>query len=164
MPLLPEFICLSGMGKQVLEFSKKEQMSFDEWTTRQDKFQSFFGPGVLAKVSETKQAFLLALSHSSWPYETTSVPATCLEPESSRDAILMTIPLLRVSLAMLAEIIAALFTCKDIAARPIVLAQCHVLAQGLTPTTSRSASVQLAQDQSQSDWLTVWSGVCEPRA
>ena len=40
----------------MLEFSKKDQMPFEDWTARQDKFQSFFGPGVDAKLVETKQA------------------------------------------------------------------------------------------------------------
>lgn len=44
-----------GAYTLVLEFSKKEQMGFEEWTSREDKFQSFFGPGVTAKVLQTSQ-------------------------------------------------------------------------------------------------------------
>ena len=43
---------------QVLEFAKKPEMSFEEWTNRQEKFQSFFGPGVIASLQETKQVHL----------------------------------------------------------------------------------------------------------
>ena len=30
-------------------------MAFEEWTSRQDKFQSFFGPGVKASLEATEQ-------------------------------------------------------------------------------------------------------------
>jgi Protein of unknown function (DUF2854) len=40
---------------QVLEFEKKPEMAFEEWTSRQDKFQSFFGPGVKASLEATEQ-------------------------------------------------------------------------------------------------------------
>jgi Protein of unknown function (DUF2854) len=43
------------MPWQVLEFEKKPEMAFEEWTSRQDKFQSFFGPGVKASLEATEQ-------------------------------------------------------------------------------------------------------------
>lgn len=43
------------MHWQVLEFEKKPEMAFEEWTSRQDKFQSFFGPGVKASLEATEQ-------------------------------------------------------------------------------------------------------------
>lgn len=39
----------------MLEFEKKPEMAFEEWTSRQDKFQSFFGPGVKASLEATEQ-------------------------------------------------------------------------------------------------------------
>ena len=48
----------SHIAWQVLEFAKKPEMSFEEWTNRQEKFQSFFGPGVIASLQETKQVHL----------------------------------------------------------------------------------------------------------
>lgn len=30
-------------------------MAFEEWTSRQDKFQSFFGPGIKATLEATEQ-------------------------------------------------------------------------------------------------------------
>jgi hypothetical protein len=44
-----------GMYTLVLEFEKKPEMAFEEWTSRQDKFQSFFGPGVKASLEATEQ-------------------------------------------------------------------------------------------------------------
>ncbi len=39
----------------MLEFAKKPEMAYEEWTSRQEKFQSFFGPGVKASLEETAQ-------------------------------------------------------------------------------------------------------------
>lgn len=40
---------------QILEFTTKKDMSLDMWTSRQQKIESFFGPGVTAKISSTEQ-------------------------------------------------------------------------------------------------------------
>ena len=40
---------------QILEFTTKKDMSLDMWTSRQQKIESFFGPGVTAKINSTEQ-------------------------------------------------------------------------------------------------------------
>lgn len=40
---------------QVLEFSIKKEMTLEMWTDRQDKIQTFFGPGVQADIQKTDQ-------------------------------------------------------------------------------------------------------------
>eukprot|EP00891_Asterochloris_glomerata_P003236 jgi/Astpho2/3236/Aster-05758 len=45
----------------ILEFTTKKDMSLDMWTSRQQKIESFFGPGVTAKISSTEQGVDLAL-------------------------------------------------------------------------------------------------------
>lgn len=39
-----------GMYTLVLEFETKEQMTLEMWETRLNKIESFFGPGIKAKV------------------------------------------------------------------------------------------------------------------
>jgi hypothetical protein len=38
--------------RQVLDFSVRPDMDYGWWTQRQEKFQSFFGPGVVAEVTK----------------------------------------------------------------------------------------------------------------
>ncbi len=40
-----------GAYTLVLEFETKKDMTMDMWTDRIDKIESFFGPGITAKVS-----------------------------------------------------------------------------------------------------------------
>lgn len=47
---------LDGAYTLVLEFAKRKEMPAEDFTSRQDKFQSFFGPGVTAEMQETDQA------------------------------------------------------------------------------------------------------------
>ena len=47
---------IGGAYTLVLEFAKRKEMPVEDFTSRQDKFQSFFGPGVTAEVQETDQA------------------------------------------------------------------------------------------------------------
>ena len=47
-----------GAYTLVLEFAKKKDMPVEDFTSRQDKFQSFFGPGIVADLKETEQARL----------------------------------------------------------------------------------------------------------
>ena len=47
---------VDGAYTLVLEFAKRKEMPVEDFTSRQDKFQSFFGPGVTADVQETEQA------------------------------------------------------------------------------------------------------------
>jgi hypothetical protein len=53
-------------------------MGFEEWTSREDKFQSFFGPGVTAKVLETSQVPCPCASHVSPVMLAASMQLTCL--------------------------------------------------------------------------------------
>jgi hypothetical protein len=53
---------VDGAYALVLEFAKKPEMAFEEWTSRQDKFQSFFGPGVKATLEETEQGVDVTLA------------------------------------------------------------------------------------------------------
>lgn len=41
---------VDGNYALVLEFENKNKMTAEQWTERQDKFGSFFGPGVTAQV------------------------------------------------------------------------------------------------------------------
>lgn len=45
----------SGAYTLVLEFQKKPGMPAEDFTSRQDKFQNFFGPGIVADLKETEQ-------------------------------------------------------------------------------------------------------------
>ena len=47
-----------GAYTLVLEFFKKKEMPLEDFTSRQDKFQSFFGPGITADLKETEQVRL----------------------------------------------------------------------------------------------------------
>lgn len=40
---------------QVLEFRIRKEMTMEMWTDRQDKIQSFFGPGVQADIQKTNE-------------------------------------------------------------------------------------------------------------
>lgn len=42
-----------GAYTLVLEFETKKDMTMEMWTDRLDKIESFFGPGIKAKVSST---------------------------------------------------------------------------------------------------------------
>ena len=44
-----------GAYTLVLEFEKKPGMPAEDFTSRQDKFQNFFGPGITADLKETEQ-------------------------------------------------------------------------------------------------------------
>ncbi len=52
-----------GAYTLVLEFETKKDMTMDMWTDRVDKIESFFGPGITAKVSLC-QAYRHCLRHS----------------------------------------------------------------------------------------------------
>ncbi len=53
---------VEGSYTLVLEFAKRKEMPAEDFTSRVDKFQSFFGPGVIADMKETEQARLLCIS------------------------------------------------------------------------------------------------------
>lgn len=40
---------------QVLEFRTRKEMTMEMWTDRQDKIQTFFGPGVQADIQKTNE-------------------------------------------------------------------------------------------------------------
>ena len=48
---------------QVLEFETKKEMTLEMWTDRQDKIQTFFGPGVTADIEKSKQVAHLCSCH-----------------------------------------------------------------------------------------------------
>ena len=52
---------IDGAYALVLEFVNKKEMTFDMWTSRQDKFQSFFGPGIEASLEQKPQGVEVTL-------------------------------------------------------------------------------------------------------
>ncbi|PRW33509.1 Thylakoid membrane [Chlorella sorokiniana] len=53
---------VDGQYALVLEFTtKKEQMTQEMWDQRLDKIQTFFGPGIVAKLAETEQGMDVSL-------------------------------------------------------------------------------------------------------
>ncbi|KAI7844463.1 hypothetical protein COHA_001966 [Chlorella ohadii] len=53
---------VDGQYALVLEFTtKKEQMTQEMWDQRLDKIQTFFGPGIVAKLKETEQGMDVSL-------------------------------------------------------------------------------------------------------
>ncbi len=65
-------------------------MAFEEWTSRQDKFQSFFGPGVNASLKETEQVGVkMGAGLLSLRMEQTNL---CIELCSTRFAKLVNLP------------------------------------------------------------------------
>lgn len=38
-----------------MEFETKKDMRLDMWETRQDKFKTFFGPGIDVKIAQTER-------------------------------------------------------------------------------------------------------------
>ena len=45
----------AALAVQVLEFQIRKEMTLEMWTDRQDKIQTFFGPGVIADIQKTQQ-------------------------------------------------------------------------------------------------------------
>ena len=48
---------------QVLEFQIRKEMTLEMWTDRQDKIQTFFGPGVQAEIQKTEKVAYCLLSY-----------------------------------------------------------------------------------------------------
>ena len=75
-----------GAYTLVLEFEKRPDMPLEDWTSRQDKFQSFFGPGIKADLKETDKVRKLgthptALSHYSMSAVTATTPSAWQGPQ-----------------------------------------------------------------------------------
>ena len=49
---------------QVLEFKIRKEMTLEMWTDRQDKIQTFFGPGVQADIQKTEQVVQICTCQS----------------------------------------------------------------------------------------------------
>lgn len=43
------------LSRQVLEFRIRKEMTLEMWTERQEKIQTFFGPGVQADIQKTEE-------------------------------------------------------------------------------------------------------------
>ena len=44
-----------ALSQQVLEFRIRKEMTLEMWTERQEKIQTFFGPGVQADIQKTNE-------------------------------------------------------------------------------------------------------------
>ena len=65
---------VDGNYALALEFESKNKMTAEQWTEREDKFGTFFGPGITAKV---RRNHALAHSKSLWPHELAYMTYAC---------------------------------------------------------------------------------------
>lgn len=61
---------------QVLEFSTKPEMMLEMWTDRQQKIESFFGPGIKVDIAKTEQVTTAESLVTILEHEDTSVNYT----------------------------------------------------------------------------------------
>ena len=60
---------MEGKYSLALEFSsKKKEMTSQMWEDRQEKFQTFFGPGVTATITDTEQVRAGCLPAQALPF------------------------------------------------------------------------------------------------